>query len=246
MRGVRLPRAVGCLVVDEDAPGSARPVGLDLLEPAQREVRDDVGGVARLDAQAVLRQEPGLEVLPLVDEHVPVVEALRVVGDAVALAVTHVPLADDRRAVAGRAQLGDEGRLRRVDVGEQRVDAVDVRVGAREDRRPARGAQRVRREAVLEPHSGRGDLVDPGRHVDPGAVGADRVRGVVVREDRDEVGSPGRGGLGGGLAHEARVYESRCRGPRQRALRMSSTRSLASPNSMAVLSRKKSGFWTPA
>lgn len=31
-----------------------------------------------------------------------------------------------------------------------------------------------------------------------------------------------------------------------KAARMSSTRSLASPNSIAVFSLKKSGFWTPA
>ncbi|MCU1538462.1 MAG: hypothetical protein JWP82_2813, partial [Humibacillus sp.] len=131
VRSVRLPRSVRRLVPDEDAP---RAVTHQRLDPLDRQVGDDLGGVARLDAEPVGSEQLRVVVLALVDERLPPVEALGVVRDPVARALPHVPLADEGRAVAGLAQGRDEGRLRRVDRGVEGRDAVDVAVGAGEDR----------------------------------------------------------------------------------------------------------------
>jgi hypothetical protein len=144
-------------------------------------------------------------VFALVDEDVPVVEAVRVVADAVALAVAHVPLADEAGAIAGVAQLGHEGRLGGVEKGVEGRDAVLVAVGAGKQRGSARGAQRVRREEVVEPDAGAGDGVEMWRGVDHRAVGADRVGGVVVAEEEEDVRAPC---VRGRVAHRRRLRSS--------------------------------------
>ncbi len=113
-------------------------------------------------------------VLALVDERLPVVEALRVVTDAVARPLTHVPLADEGRAVARLAQRRDEGPLRGVDEGVERRHAVDVAVGAvRIEARSARRASSSRRGCRAGARGG--DRVDVRGAVDHRAVGADGV-----------------------------------------------------------------------
>ena len=138
MRVVRFPGPVRGLVPDQEAP---RLAAVERAEPADREVGDEVGGVAGLDAEPVRGEEPGVVVLALVDEGVPVVEAVRVVADPVGLAVAHVPLADEAGAVAGVPQGGDEGGLRGVDERVEGAHAVDVAVGAGQQGRAARGAE---------------------------------------------------------------------------------------------------------
>ncbi len=186
VRRVRLPRPVRRLVPDQHAP---RVVTVQRLEPPQRQVRDDVRRVAGLGAQAARGAERRVVVLPLVDQHVPVVEPLRVV----AVTVAHVPLADHRGAVARVAQLRDERRLARVDRRRERRHAVHVAVRPREDGRPRRRAQRVRDVAPLQPHPARTDLVDPRCRVHHRPVRPDGVRGVVVGQHEHDVRSAGHG-----------------------------------------------------
>ncbi len=199
---VRFPGTVRGLVPDQEAP---RIAAVERAEPADGEVGDEVGGVAGFDPEPVGGQEPGVVVLALVDERVPVVEPLRVVGDPVGLAVAHVPLADESGPVAGVPQRRDEGRLAGVDRGVEGADPVDVAVGAGQQGRPARCAERVGREEVLEPDPGLADRVDVGRGVDHRPVGADGVGRVVVAEEEQDVG-PARAGWRSG--HRRRLRSS--------------------------------------
>jgi hypothetical protein len=102
-----------------------------------------------------------------------------------------VPLADDRGLVVGGLKHFREGRLRTVEpaVGVV-VEAVEVVVLAGQDARPAGAADGVRDQAAVEPDALLADPVDV-RGVDElprVAVGADRLVGVVVGEDQDDVG----------------------------------------------------------
>jgi hypothetical protein len=98
-------------------------------------------------------------VLALVDKDVPVVKAVWVVANAVALAMAQLPLADEAGAIADVAQLGYEGRLSGVHERVEGRDAVDVAVRAGEQRGSARGAERVGGEEVVEPDAGVRDRV---------------------------------------------------------------------------------------
>ena len=66
---------------------------------------------------------------------------------------------------------------------------------AGEDGRAAGGTERVGAEAVFKPNALAGDPVDVRGGVDRAAVATDRVRGVVVGHDEDDVWTFG-GGLG--------------------------------------------------
>ncbi len=220
--GLRLPRTVRRLVPDQHAP---RIVALERLDPVDREVGDDVGGVPLDGAPTLGRDERRVPVVPLAGHDVPVVEPFRVV----ALAVAHVPLADHRGAVAGVAQLRDERRLARIDRREQGVDAVHVAVGAGEDRRARRGAQRVRDEAVVEAPPVGGELVDARCLVDDRAVAADRVGGVVVGQDEDDVGSAVHGVDVGRLRARRRTSETSQGRRNPRALEPAASRVESAP-----------------
>ena len=86
----------------------------------------------------------------------------------------------------GLQQLGDV-LPRRIEAVGQRLDAGDVAVLAGEDHAAAGRADGVRAEAVVEAHALLGDAVDVGRLVDLAAIGADGVRGMVVRHDVQDV-----------------------------------------------------------
>jgi len=181
------PLPVRCLVLVHEHE-RLRPVAA-FVEPLQGQVGDDVGRVAGEVGGAVGRAEPGVVVGALADQHPPVVEAGRL--------GLEVPLADDRRLVAGLLEQLGERLLRRVELDAVVDHPVRVAVLPRLDHRPARRADRVRHKTVMEDHPLGGQAVDLGRLVDLRAVGADRVRGVVVGEDEEDVGPLRRFGRGG-------------------------------------------------
>ena len=160
----------------------ARPAGPDEVDG---QVGDDVGDVAaRVGLLAGRGVEHRIDVGALAGQDLPAVEARRVAAE--------VPLADHAGVVAAGLEQPRDGLPRAVEAVEHR-HAVDVRVLAGQDRRAARRADRVGHEDVVEPHALAGEAVDVRRRVHPRAVGADRVGGVVVRHDEDDVRTVGGG-----------------------------------------------------
>ena len=102
-----------------------------------------------------------------------------------------MPFADQRRPVAGLLQpLGDVVLFGTQCVVE-RVDAVQVAVLPGEDRGPARHRDRVGAERVVQhaPFGGKaGDVVVGGVRRQNAAVNAPALRGVVVRENEENIG----------------------------------------------------------
>ena len=186
MPGMRVPRPVRRLVV---AHQQERPRPVALLQPAQRVVGHDVGGVARDHLALGHLHHLGVVVAPLAGKHGPVVES----GWPVRRALPEVPLADVRGLVAGGLQQLGEGLQAVVHHRGQRGHAVHVVVGAGQDRGPARGADRVGAEAVVEAHATGGDAVELGCAIDAAAVAAHRVRRMVVAHDEQNVGRAAHG-----------------------------------------------------
>ena len=127
----------------------------------------------------------GIVVIALTRQHAPVIEARRIVMAAVA----EMPFADDRRLVAGRLQQLRERDLPSVEVVAERLNAVDMIVRPGQDRRAARRADRIRAKAIVEAHAFVREPVQMRRLVDAAAVGADRMRRVVVGHDEQDVRS---------------------------------------------------------
>jgi hypothetical protein len=154
---VRKPGAVRGLVPHQHAIGL---VALR-LHPRQRVVGDDVGDVALVAHRAVRRVELRIEVLALIRQHLPVIEAHGVVFRAVA----EVPLAEHRGAVARRLERRDEGLVVVRQGRGERGDGARVAVGAGEEGRATRRAQRVLHQRAVEAHPGGRDRVDSWRGV---------------------------------------------------------------------------------
>ena len=131
------PLPVRRLVVEHQEEG---PVPRALADEVDPEVGDHVGdvapGVGLLAGRGV---EHGVVVDALAGQDLPAVEARRVAPE--------VPLADHAGVVAGGLEELRHRRLRAVEAVED-GDAVPVGVGAGQDRRPARRADRVRDEGV--------------------------------------------------------------------------------------------------
>ena len=116
---------------------------------------------------------------PLPRQDVPIVEAYGV--------ALEMPLADERRFIAGLAEQLRECPLRAVELFVVPLQAVQMAVLAGEDGRPARRADAVRTEAVRESHASRGEPIEVGRRVNAAAVAAQGVCGVVVGHDEYDV-----------------------------------------------------------
>ena len=106
-----------------------------------------------------------------------------------------VPFADHAGVVAGGLKQLRHRSLRAVEAVED-GDSVPVGVCAGQHGGPARRADGVRDEGVPEEHSLPGEAVEVRGLVDARAVGGDRVSGVVVRHDEDDVGAEGGRGRG--------------------------------------------------
>ena len=180
----RRPFAVRRLVL---AHQQERLGGVAVFHPVQRQVGDDVGGVARMGDLPAVVDHRRVVVDPLAGEDVPFVETGRITDQ--------VPFADDRRLVAGFLQQFRESHLGRVEpaVGVV-VKAVEVVVLPRQHARPAGPADGIGHQAAVEPHALPGQPVDVRRLVELArvTVGADRLIGMVIREDEHDVGFVGR------------------------------------------------------
>ena len=170
------------------------------LEPVERNLGDDVGrvgGIVGGKAPRVARPRPagfahdGVEVRPLAGQDAVVIER----GGF----LLEVPFADHGRLVTGLADQPGQVLAGGFETSAERGHAVDVAVLSGEQRGPAGRADRIGAEGVLEDHALRGEAVERGRGVERGqasAVGSERVRGMVVGHDEQDVGLVG-GGQGG-------------------------------------------------
>ena len=187
------PRTVRRLVVAHDHEGLS---GVAAVEPAEHLIGDHVGRVALVDRglravegaglpPAVFgRDQPRVEVAPLVGHDVVIVESGRF--------VLEMPFADDGRLVAVALQLLGEVVLLGQKSVVERVDAVQLAVLPRQDAAAAGGADRVGHAAAVHADSLAADAVDVGRGHDlreDASVGADRLRRMVVGHDVDDVGA---------------------------------------------------------
>ena len=108
--------------------------------------------------------------------------------------LTHeVPLADDRRLVAGLLHELRERRLAAVKRAVVVGKAIQVAVLAGEDHRPRRAADRVGAEAIAKESAFPRDPIDVGRVDQLRAIGGDGGRRMVVGKDEDDVGPTWRG-----------------------------------------------------
>jgi len=174
--------------------------GLGLValgQPTERHVGRDVGHVARSlhDASGGLHRRVVVDALAL--EDLPEVEPGRV--------AVEVPLADHGGLVAGGLQQLRERRLGTVEDGVRVVvETIPVGILASQDHRAARATDRIGHERPVEPHALPGDPVDV-RGLDEFpvvAVGADRLVGMVVGIDEDDVRAGAVGGEGRDAKHE--------------------------------------------
>ncbi len=111
-----------------------------------------------------------------------------------------MPLADHRRLIPRLLEQLRERLLASVEALRDEVRPVQVAVLPRQDRRPARRADRVGHERVAEQHPLARDPINVRRLVDLRPVRADRMGSVVVGHDEQDVGllpslcGPGRCG----------------------------------------------------
>ena len=184
VRVARLPRPVRRLVVHHQ---EERLVARPRLEEVERQVGDDVGGVAaRVGLLAGRRVEHRIDVGALAGQDLPAIEAGRIAAE--------VPLADHAGVVAALLQQPRHRHARAVEAVEHR-HAVEVRVLAGEDRGAARRADRVGGEDARQQRALARQPIEVRRLVDARPVGADRVRRVIVGHDEDDVGAVGAWGL---------------------------------------------------
>ena len=173
----RIPAAVRCLVVHHEKK-RLRLVAA-VAQPIDRLLSRDVGHVARHVVPTGSRDKRGSVVIALPRQDFPMIESGR---------LTHeVPFADDRRLVTGLLQqLGKRG-LAAVEPALVVVEAVLVAVLAGENARPARSANRIGDIAAVKPHPLGRNPVDVRRFVAIGAIGADRLVGMIIAHDEQDV-----------------------------------------------------------
>ena len=211
---VGVPSTVGSLVLDADGERAAvllRGLG-ELPKGGDALLRDDVGRVAPMGDPAVGGLHGRVVVGALADEDAVVVEAHGIGPE--------VPLPEDAGAVARVLQDGRPARLGPVEPLLVRLEAVPGGEAPGEERGPARAADRVLDEEAVESDALASKPVDLGRVVHPGAVGAtvgaDRLPGVVVAHDEDDVralllardGVRGRGHGGDGEGEAGREEQA--------------------------------------
>ncbi len=177
MPGVGHPVAMGRFMMEEHREG---PVPIAALEPVQGVVRDQVGDIARPAPALAHGDEIRIVIVPLVGQDAPMIEARGI--------ALEMPFAEQRRLVAGFLQELGKRRLPAVEDRGVVDDAVAMAVLAGQQNRPAGPADRVRAEAVDESDAVPGQPVDMRRPVQAPVVAGERLEGVVVGHDEEDVG----------------------------------------------------------
>ena len=176
-----------------------------VLEPLQRDIADDVGHIARHRDLLAHFDHRRVIIDALARENLPKIKA-RWIG-------AEMPLADDRRLVAGLLEQLGKRLLRAVERGVRVVGKpVQVAVFSGEDGRARRAADRVGHETAVKAHALFREAVDV-RGIEQlarVAVGADGLVGVIVGKNKDDVRRfRGAGGTcEGGNREKAKQEES--------------------------------------
>src|SRR5690606_38536076 len=131
-----------------------------------------------------------------VEEAVELVEAMTKRGERGK--VPEAPFAIDRRGISGLLTEFTQRYLIGVDTlpgaeSERTVDTDAIGIGARQQRRPGGGANRLARVEIREPHTFAREPVDVRRGVAGLAVATDVGIAHVVRQDQHDVGRRGEG-----------------------------------------------------
>ena len=189
------PEIVRRFVVQHIEEGPVRIA--HLLEPIERLLRDDVvcvpplvGGFLSLHynpgrIRVAHLDELGVVIPALAGQHRPMIESLWIGFQVI--------LPDKTGLITVRLHVFGQGRLALIEP-RKLIDAVQVGILAGHDRRPARCADRIDHKGLRETHPFGGEPVQirGRRHFcQTPAIRADRVRGMVVRHDEENVG-PGR------------------------------------------------------
>lgn len=174
---VGLPTAMGRLLVEHQ---EERLVLRARIQKLETETGGDLGGVA-LDGDAAMRGE---EIRVLIDalagKNDPAIEPGGVGPE--------MPFSDHAGVIAGGLQHLRDGWLRTVEHIEDGC-AVGVGILAGEHDGATRGADRVGDEGVIETHPPAGETIQVRRLIYLGAVGADRVLGVIIGKDEKNIGT---------------------------------------------------------
>ncbi len=173
------PAAVWCLVLIHQHEGTILVAAI--LQPAEHLIGDHIGHVAVLRYATLRGDELRIVVVALTGKDLPVIKSHR--------CGHQMPLPDDRRLVPGTLQQLWEGDLRRIEARSVVNETVQVTVFPRLDDGPARPADRVGNEGVVERHPLTREPIQVRRLVDLRTVRADRVRSVIVAEHEDDIGA---------------------------------------------------------
>ena len=184
---VGFPRAVGSLLVQHK---EERFVGRARFQEFDPEIAGDVGAVP-FDVESTVRgEEGGIPILTLAGEHDPAVKSGRVAAE--------VPFADHAGVVAPGLQVFGDGVAGAVETVEHR-DPIEMRILTRQQGGAAGRADGVGNERISEARTAAGEAIEVRGGVDLRTVGRDRILGVIVRENEEDI----RAGGGGGERGEA-------------------------------------------
>ncbi len=165
------------------------------LEPVEGEIGNDVGGIAGMFFFGALLVVAGA--VGILEHHRVVVWTLAREDFGVVVALwclvrAEMPLADDGGLVARLLQeFGKGGLVDALELVAVAPEPVDVRVLAGLNDGSHRPTDRVGDHAAVKTHALVGELVEVGRAdgiLEVAVVGADRLVGVVICKDEDDVG----------------------------------------------------------
>ena len=156
---------------------------IPLLQPLDREVSDQVGGIAFVLHLLPIVDHRRVVIDPLPGQDVPLIKARRVAAQ--------VPLADDCGLVSRCLQQLREGHLRSIEHAVRVVvKPVEVVVLARQDTGPARTTDGIGNQAAIEPHPLFRDAVDVRglQQLALFTIGGHRCGRMVIGKEKNDVG----------------------------------------------------------
>ena len=178
---LRRVEAVRRFLTDEGTPRLLRTL---LLEPVQRQIRDD-GGVIAFDDLPFLAVDVPLrvEVAPLPFMGHEMVKT----GPRLIVVLAHVILAKVSGGITSVVQQAGKARHRIGILGEVVHHPMRVRIKPAQDARPARRAQRGGAEGVRKAHALARQTVDVRRFDMLRAVAAQRIGTEIIAEDEEHI-----------------------------------------------------------
>ena len=158
------------------------PVGISFVfQKVQDQVSDNVRGVAFMNHPALRSLHRRVVVRSLSEQDLPVIKTGRIAAQ--------VPFADDRRLVAGLLEQFGHCLLRPVEKTIIRGISIEMAVFAGENHRSGRSTDGVRHKTVPKQHSLFRKPIQIRRLIDAIAVATQRLVGMVICHDKENVGT---------------------------------------------------------